>query len=327
MKKERVLGMMMGSVMSVGAFNVAAHTEGEGAGWEFHPGHWVSANINLATDYVFRGNSQTDGNPAVQGGFDYEYKPYNLYAGIWASNVDSNRAQYLLTDRLSGLHALTSEGLLNQFNENGIDTSYEYVYKNVDVTVLNAPGYEGASMETDFYLGWRPEVETDYGTWDFDVGFMRYQYFGTDNDDLHTNEFYAGIGYDYDDYFRLGYKAHYSDRYFGADTDVWYHLFNLDVPLDRMIDYPGFTFHANYGITNYSDDLAPAAGLPIANVSTDVYDVRFEDFNYDHYGIGVKYESQGWITDLSWTDRSDKTNCYRPFKCESKAVFQVGKTF
>ena len=39
MKKERVLGMMLGSVMSVGAFSVAAHTEGDGEGWEFHPGH------------------------------------------------------------------------------------------------------------------------------------------------------------------------------------------------------------------------------------------------------------------------------------------------
>jgi len=50
--------------------------------------HEFSANIALTTDYLFRGISQTDGNPAVQGGFDYSYIPYGFYAGVWASNVD-----------------------------------------------------------------------------------------------------------------------------------------------------------------------------------------------------------------------------------------------
>jgi hypothetical protein len=159
------------------------------------------------------------------------------------------------------------------------------------------------------------------------LGYTRYQYFGTDDDNLNTNEFYGGIGYDYDNYFRIGYKGHYSDRYFGAETNAWYHLFNLDIPFDRMINYPGFTLHGHYGITNYGDDFVPFAGLPVANVSTDVYDVRYEDLDYDNYGVGIKYENQGWIADLSWVDRSDRGNCSSPFKCDSKAVFQVGKTF
>lgn len=46
----------------------------------------VSGNIAPATDYAFRGISQTGGNPAVQGGFDYSNSSF--YAGVWASNVD-----------------------------------------------------------------------------------------------------------------------------------------------------------------------------------------------------------------------------------------------
>ncbi len=46
-----------------------------------------SANVGLFTDYNFRGFSQTDENPAIQGGFDWE-SPVGLYAGVWASNVD-----------------------------------------------------------------------------------------------------------------------------------------------------------------------------------------------------------------------------------------------
>lgn len=45
-----------------------------------------TANVALTSDYVFRGLSQTSGNPAVQGGVDYTHGIF--YAGTWASNVD-----------------------------------------------------------------------------------------------------------------------------------------------------------------------------------------------------------------------------------------------
>ncbi len=51
-----------------------------------HNGQAISGNIALATDYAFRGLSQTGGDPAVQGGFDYTNGAF--YAGTWASNVD-----------------------------------------------------------------------------------------------------------------------------------------------------------------------------------------------------------------------------------------------
>jgi uncharacterized protein (TIGR02001 family) len=46
----------------------------------------LSANIALATEYVFRGVSQTAENPAVQGGFDITCGIF--YAGVWGSNLD-----------------------------------------------------------------------------------------------------------------------------------------------------------------------------------------------------------------------------------------------
>jgi len=45
-----------------------------------------SANVGFTTDYIFRGISQTSGNPAVQGGIDFAHAS-GLYAGIWGSNV------------------------------------------------------------------------------------------------------------------------------------------------------------------------------------------------------------------------------------------------
>ena len=48
----------------------------------------VSANVAFASDYVWRGMTQSDG-PAIQGGFDFEAES-GFYAGIWGSNVNFN---------------------------------------------------------------------------------------------------------------------------------------------------------------------------------------------------------------------------------------------
>ena len=46
----------------------------------------VSGNVALATDYAFRGISQSDESPAIQGGFDLSAGSF--YAGTWASNIN-----------------------------------------------------------------------------------------------------------------------------------------------------------------------------------------------------------------------------------------------
>ena len=47
----------------------------------------LSANIALTTDYVWRGVSHTNEDPAIQGGFDYEHES-GFAIGVWGSNVD-----------------------------------------------------------------------------------------------------------------------------------------------------------------------------------------------------------------------------------------------
>jgi uncharacterized protein (TIGR02001 family) len=46
----------------------------------------VAWNVGVVSDYVFRGFSQTDENPALQGGVDATIGAF--YVGAWASNVD-----------------------------------------------------------------------------------------------------------------------------------------------------------------------------------------------------------------------------------------------
>lgn len=49
--------------------------------------HTISANVGLYSQYIFRGLTQTDGDPALQGGADYSHSS-GFYAGFWASNIE-----------------------------------------------------------------------------------------------------------------------------------------------------------------------------------------------------------------------------------------------
>src|SRR5689334_6914463 len=47
-------------------------------------------NLSLTSDYVFRGITQTDYQPALQAGMDYSFGDSGWYIGTWGSNVDFN---------------------------------------------------------------------------------------------------------------------------------------------------------------------------------------------------------------------------------------------
>ena len=73
MKAHKIVlacGMLLGSV---------GHAQAE-----------VSASIAVTTNNVWRGVSQTDDGPALQGAIDYAH-PNGFYAGTWLSNIDWGR--------------------------------------------------------------------------------------------------------------------------------------------------------------------------------------------------------------------------------------------
>jgi uncharacterized protein (TIGR02001 family) len=48
--------------------------------------HTLTGNVGLYSQYIFRGLTQTDKDPALQGGFDYSHSS-GLYVGTWGSNI------------------------------------------------------------------------------------------------------------------------------------------------------------------------------------------------------------------------------------------------
>ena len=47
----------------------------------------ITGNVALVTDYRFRGLSQSNGDPAVQGGININHKS-GVYVGAWSSSID-----------------------------------------------------------------------------------------------------------------------------------------------------------------------------------------------------------------------------------------------
>ena len=50
------------------------------------PDYTVTANVGLFSQYIFRGLTQTNEKPALQGGFDYSHSS-GFYLGYWGSNI------------------------------------------------------------------------------------------------------------------------------------------------------------------------------------------------------------------------------------------------
>lgn len=48
--------------------------------------HTLTGNVGVFSQYIFRGLTQTNSDPALQGGFDYSHSS-GLYAGTWLSNI------------------------------------------------------------------------------------------------------------------------------------------------------------------------------------------------------------------------------------------------
>lgn len=97
----------------------------------------ITANVALTTDYVWRGISQNQEDPALQGGFDYAHDS-GFYLGAWAANVNFGEASTEL-DLYAGWSTEFESGF-------GLDVGIiEYTYHGSDVASDN--------NFTEYYVG------------------------------------------------------------------------------------------------------------------------------------------------------------------------------
>jgi hypothetical protein len=82
----------------------------------------VTGNMTIASDYRFRGISQTYRGPAIQGGIDYAH-PSGFYIGNWNSNVASQQFP-----AGSGIEMDFYGGWKKSFGDFGLDVGYIYYF-------------------------------------------------------------------------------------------------------------------------------------------------------------------------------------------------------
>jgi uncharacterized protein (TIGR02001 family) len=76
----------LAAVATAAACSVPMLASAQGAKPE--PEYTFTGNMTIASDYRFRGYTQTDYQPAIQGGIDFAHKS-GFYLGNWNSNVSS----------------------------------------------------------------------------------------------------------------------------------------------------------------------------------------------------------------------------------------------
>ncbi|MCP5427660.1 MAG: hypothetical protein H6964_10975 [Chromatiaceae bacterium] len=164
-------------VVALSAFSTLVFAEGP-----------ISANVALTSDYVWRGTSQTDSGPAIQGGFDYAHES-GFYLGVWGSNVDFNDDADIELDIYGGY----SNELANGFSYDIGAIHYDY------------PGQDSSDFD-EIYLG-------------IGYGFMSGK---VSHDPENDNTYWeAGADFELPEGFGLGLHIGYNDPDSGDEVTDW----------------------------------------------------------------------------------------------------------
>jgi len=83
MKTLQKTAISTAAVALLTGLSTAAFAADEPAAPEVSP---ITANVTVASNYIYRGLTQTNNKPAIQGGFDYAHES-GFYIGNWNSNI------------------------------------------------------------------------------------------------------------------------------------------------------------------------------------------------------------------------------------------------
>jgi uncharacterized protein (TIGR02001 family) len=134
------------------------------------PEHALSYNIGVASEYRYRGISQSQKDPALSFGIDYAHNPSGFYAGMWTSTIKWIKDGYggsgnfeidLYAGRKGEIYSGISYdiGLLSyQYPNNKLDT-----VGYADATTLEAYGQVGMGP---FYLKYSHSLTNLFGNVD-----------------------------------------------------------------------------------------------------------------------------------------------------------------
>jgi uncharacterized protein (TIGR02001 family) len=244
--------------------------------------HTFTGNVGLYSQYIFRGMTQTNADPAVQGGFDYSHSS-GFYAGTWASNI-------------------------SWLKEN---------FSTAGPPIVTGGQYSGGgSMEWDFYGGYKWGFAPD---WTLDLGGLYYWYPGdvaattplgactygiTACPKADTFELYGGLSWKW---LSVKYSRSIDNKTFGLPNSrgSYYVDFTANVPLgDLSKDLTGWTLIAHYGKQKF-DGTNPGMVLGGVAVTND------DAASYDDWKLGLSYAlPKDFTIGAYYTDTSGANRFY-----------------
>ena len=267
--------------------------------------HTLTGNVGLFSQYIFRGLSQTNGDPALQGGLDYAHSS-GFYAGTWLSIIT------WFTDQNANIKSapisLGSPGA----------TGAPYTPN----------GSNAASIEWDFYAGFKNSFGG--GDWNYDVGIIQYYYPGRYENvgayrKPNTTEVYGLIGYKW---VSLKYSKGISTYTFGVNESKGADYLDLSatVPLGES----GFNLLAHVGKARFPGKAN--VGYWGTSGGNNSY------FDYTDYKLGLTKDYLGFTFGVAWTYANTKDaapdgqttaylNAFGKNIGGSRAVVSVSKTF
>jgi uncharacterized protein (TIGR02001 family) len=226
--------------------------------------HKLSGTLTLASDYIFRGISQTGGDMAIQGGLEYTHSS-GFYLGTWGSNV----------------------GWIEDFQ----------LYQSGNIEVDLYGGYRGAIGDTGltfdvgaiqyFYPGDKPSGVTDADTTEIYAGLgwkwftVKYSYYVSDE----VFGFAKADGSDY-----LDISASYPVGDTGLTLGAHWGTFSFDNNKDQ--DYDDWKVSVTYDMGKLSNTLSGVT-FGIAYTDTDAKKTKWTDANNEYLGDST---TTVWLT-------------------------------
>jgi len=120
-----------------------------------------AASVTLTSEYIYRGQARSDGNPAVQLGLDYEHGS-GWFAGVWSSTIDMQSPygrRDVELDYYAGYHhafeaPLTLAASLIRYTYPGQTGSFDYDHNQWLVTATFDDRFSLEAGYSDDIYGW-----------------------------------------------------------------------------------------------------------------------------------------------------------------------------
>jgi uncharacterized protein (TIGR02001 family) len=238
--KTTIVGFLCSGILLSAMCIARADTHGEVAEVarpkEVTSDHTFGANILIGNDYIYRGITQTNGDPTLQGGLTYGHSS-GLYAGTWASNLEFNAS----TTNAASLEMDFFAGY--GFDLGGLTYDVGYLYymytgQNEDVSVGDYDFWEiYGSVSKEFGVSLSPSVSVGIA-WSPD-------FYGEDDNGIYVNSSVgislpAGIN----PYVKVGYQDVSGDKTNSAGYDYWHYA------IGASRDVGAFVFDLSYSEAN-----------------------------------------------------------------------------